>query len=77
MTEGAANHMKKPGRKATAGNPAAARRRDGVQDKQRRGLAKWLSREMNAFAGLPPELVGFVGVLVLGGALALWRWLAG
>ena len=77
MTEGAASHMKKPGRKAKTGNPAAARRSDGVQDKQRRGLARWLSREINAFMGLPPELIGFVGVLVLGGAVALWRWLEG
>ena len=69
--------MKKRGRKTKAGNPAAARRGVGVQDKQRRGLAKWLSREINAFMGLPPELIGLVGVLVIGVPVALWRWLVG
>ena len=77
MREGAANNVKKRGRKAKTGNPAAARRGDGDQAKQRRGLAKWLSRELNAFASLPTELVGLVGILVLGGAVALWRWLVG
>ena len=69
--------MKKRGRKSRTGNPAAAGRGDGAHAKPRGGLARWLSREANAFMGLPPELIGIVGVLVIGGALALWRWLAG
>ena len=73
--------MEKRGRKSRTGNPAAARRGDDAHAhahaKPRGGLARWLSREANAFMGLPPELIGIVGVLVIGGALALWRWLAG
>ena len=72
--------MKKRGRKSRTGNPAAARRGDGAPDKQSGGWSRWLNRESNAFFGLPNwmgELILIVGVLVVGGALALWRWLAG
>jgi hypothetical protein len=71
--------MKKPGRKSRTGNPAAARR-GGAPDERPGGWWRWLGREISAFFGLPNwigELILVVGILVLGGALALWRWLAG
>jgi len=79
VTEGAASHMKKPGRKAKTGNPAATRR-GGAPDERPGGWRRWLDRESNAFSQLPNwmgELVLIAVVLVIGGGLALWRWLAG
>lgn len=74
MTEGAASHMKKPGRKAKTGNPAAARRGEGAPDKRSGG---WIWREVNAFFGLPEWLAFVVFALLIGVPVALWRWLAG